>query len=144
MAEIRVEGLKELQKELRTLESDGTWKPELRAAGKGAAEIVATEAKRSAQAGKPTLAGTPASMGSRAVASIRALAGQTSATVAGGGAAVPWFAGWEFGSGGAYRQFPAKAGSSHNIYPAIDRKAGEVIEFYGDAIDRLTRKHFPG
>ena len=64
--------------------------------------------------------------------------------MAGGGAAVPYFGGWEFGSGGAYRQFPAKASGSHNIYPAIDRKAGEVIEFYGDAIDALTRKHFPG
>ena len=141
---IEVTGLKELRKELRALESDGTWKAELRAAGKAAAEVVATEARRTASQGQVTLAGTPASMGGAAVASIRALAGQTRATVAGGKASIPYFGGWEFGSGGAYRQFPRKAGSSHNLYPAIERKRGEVVRVYGDEIDRLTKRHFPG
>lgn len=143
-AGVRVEGLRELRKELRALEGDGSWKAELREAGKAAAEVVASEARRTAAQGMTTLAGTPATMGGRAVASIRALAGQTRATVAGGKTSIPYYAGWEFGSAGHFRQFPPKAGSSHNLYPAIERKRGEVIRVYGDHIDALTRKHFPG
>lgn len=143
-ARVRVEGLKELRKELRTLEGDDSWKADLRAAGKDAAEIVAAEARRTAAAGRSTLSGKAATMGAAAVASIRSLAGQTRATVAGGKASIAYFGGWEFGSAGHYRQFPAKArNGSHNIYPAIDTKRDEVIEIYGDRIDVLTKKHFP-
>lgn len=141
---VRVEGLKELRKELRALEGDDAWKGELREAGKAAAEVVAAEARRTAASGRSTLSGANATMGSRAVATIRALAGQTRATVAGGKASVPHFGGWEFGSTGRFRQFPAKARKgSHNIYPAIEAKQREIVRVYGDRIDVLMKKHFP-
>lgn len=141
---VRVEGLKELRKELRSLEGDDAWKGELREAGKAAAEVVAAEARRTAAGGRSTLAGSNATMGSRAVASIRALAGQTRATVAGGKGTIPYFGGWEFGSTGRYRQFPAKArNGSHHIYPAIDSKQDEIVRLYSGRIDILMKKHFP-
>lgn len=140
---VRVEGLKELRKACRTLAQDDAWKGDLRTAGKAAAEVVAAESRRTASSGLSTLSGKAASMGGAAVATIRALAGQTRATVAGGKASVPYFGGWEFGSSGAYRQFPAKAKTSHNIYPAIEKKSSEIVQIYGDHIDVLTKKHFP-
>lgn len=136
-AHIRVEGLRELRTELRRLEDDNTWKTELREAGLGAATIVANEASRTAAA-----TSNPR-MGSAAVATIRALAGQARATIAGGTASIRWFVGHEFGSI-RYRQFPRKRAGGYHLYPAIGRKHDEVIEFYGKAIDRLTRRSFPG
>ncbi len=139
MADLRVDvhGLKELRRELRALESDGTWKAELRSAGQKAADVVASEARRSA------LSASSPRMGSVAAGTIRALAGQTRATVAGGRASVPWYAGHEFGSS-RFKQFPGKRTGGYHLYPAIEKKRDEVIEVYGREIDNLTRKHFPG
>lgn len=139
---IRVKGLKETRKALRTLSQDGTWKPELRQVNKAAAEIVVTEARKRAGRGGTNLAGGPARLGGRGVASIRALASQTKATVAGGGASVPWYGGSDFGSGGRYRQFPAKKEKGRFIYPAIEDKMDEVLRVYTAGLDRLTGKYF--
>lgn len=143
---IEVTGLKELRRELRALESDGAWKAELREAGLAAGRIVVEDARRSASAGLTTLAGTPASMGGAAIASIRALAGQTRATVAGGKASIPYFGGWEFGSKGKYRQFP-RAGAphgSHNLYRAVAENKQQIVDVYTEQLDQLIHRHFPG
>lgn len=139
---VRVQGLKEARRALRTLSDDGTWKPELRAVNKSAAEIVVVEARSRAARGGTNLAGGPARLGSKGIGSIRALASQTKATVAGGGASVPWYGGSDFGSGGAHRQFPAKLKKGRFIYPAIDDKMTEILRAYTRGLDRLTSKYF--
>jgi hypothetical protein len=141
---VDVIGGRELRKALKELEGDDAWKGELRQGGLEVAQIVATEAQRTASAGATTISGKHASMGSRAIATIRPLAGQTRATVALGKASAPEAAGWEWGSGGAYRQFPRKKKDGYNLYPALERKRAEVIEAYGKVIDRVTRPRFPG
>lgn len=137
---VNVEGLRELRKRLAQLEGDASWKPALRDAGKAAAEVVAAEARVSAARGAVTLAGTPASMGARALGTIRALAAQTRATVAGGSAGVPWFGGWEFGSSGAYPQFPPKVKGGRNLYPALARTRDEVIAVYTRELDQVIER----
>lgn len=130
---VRVTGLRELRKELRALEDDATWKPRLRQAGLGAAQIVASDAGRSAAASR---------MGSRAAATYRALAGQTRATVAAGSAAIPWVMGHEWGSS-RYRQFPAVNRGGYHLYPAITRQRDKVIEYYADALEDIVGDAFP-
>ena len=138
---VQVHGLKELRRDLKALDSTGGYKAELRDAGKKAAEVVAEEARSRARRGATTISGTSASMGGAAIASIRALAGQTKATVALGKASIPYAGGWEFGSGGAHRQFPRKTPRGYNLYPAIDDKREEVIEVYSREIGSLLKRH---
>lgn len=139
---IRVKGLKETRGALKALNAEGTWKPELRAVGKRSAEIVAVEARRKGGHGGQNVSGGPASLGSRGIASIRALASQTGASVAGGGASVPWYGGSDFGTHGAHPQFPRFIKKGRFIYPAIDAKMDEVLRTYQQGIARLTGKYF--
>jgi hypothetical protein len=125
---VEVVGLKDLRRELKKLEEDDVWRPELRNAGLAAGEIVATEARRTAAAGQTTRAGKHATMGHEALATIRTLAQQTRVFVAGGSERVVWFKGWE-GLARA-KQFPPATADGYNIYPAIERKRSEVIESY--------------
>jgi hypothetical protein len=80
-------------------------------------------------------------MGSKATSTIRALAGQMRATVAGGTAAVRHYMGHEFGSV-RYPQFPRPKAGGYHLYPAIVRKRDEVIEAYSRALDRITERYF--
>lgn len=132
---VKVVGLKELRRDLKALDSEGSYKAELKDAGKKAAEVVAEEARRTARG-----AANPR-MGHVAAESIRALAGQTRATVAGGKASVPWYAGHEFGSAGRYPQFPRARQGGHHLYPALGRKREEVIEVYSKGIGALLKRH---
>ena len=136
-AEIQVTGLRELRRDLAALDSEGAYKERLKAAGKRVATIVSDEARASAARGATTLSGTRATMGGAAIASIRPLAGQTRATVALGKAALPYAGGWEFGSHGGHRQFPAAKADGYNLYPAIKRKRSEVISAYTREIEAL-------
>lgn len=138
---IEVTGLKELRRDLKALDAEGAYKAQLRDAGKQAAEVVAEEARNRARRGAVTLAGTRASMGGAAIASIRSLAGQTRATVALGKASIPYAGGWEFGSGGANRQFPARRQGGYNLYPAIEDKREEVIKVYSREIGALLKRY---
>lgn len=141
-AKLKVVGLKELRADLRKIESDGTWKPELRSAALAAANVVADEAKRRGGQSFTNLAGGRAALGSKGIGSIRALASQTRGQVAGGGAGVPWYGGSDFGSHGAYRQFPGAKSEGRFIYPALEDKQQEVLDTYRDALDGVIRKHF--
>ena len=137
----RIEGLKELRKELKALGPQ--WPKELQKTNKAAAAKVVPEAKRRAAQSHPNLAGGVARVGSRGVSSIRALASQTRAQIAGGGAKVPWFGGNEFGSSGRYRQFPAKNKEGYILWPAAKAKEPEIEEIYLEMIDALTKAAFP-
>lgn len=136
-AEITVIGLRELRRDLKALDNEGGYKPRLREAGLRVARIVADEARANARRGATTLAGTRATMGSVAIESIRPLAGQARATVAGGRKSLPYYTGWEFGSAGRNRQFPATRSGGYNLYPAVVSKRGEVLAAYRAEIERL-------
>lgn len=129
---VRVEGLKELRRDLRKLAEDETWKPALREAGRRAAGVAVDEAKSIAS-------GTRA--GHEAIETIRALAGQTKAQIAGGTARVVWFAGWNFGSS-RYKQFPPKAKPDYFLFESVERKREEIVRVYADAIDQLVGQYF--
>jgi len=141
---IRVTGEKELRRALRKLSEDSTWKTELRAVHKAAAEEAVTVAKQLGGQTRRNIAGGPARLGSKGLSSIRALASQTKATIAGGSASVPWYGGSDFGAQGGprTRQFPPANKSGYIIYPAIEQAMPEIIRVYREGIDRLTGKYF--
>ena len=142
---IKVVGLKELRRDLRKLSEDGAYKPGLRAAGMKAATVVADEARRTAARALPNHAGGVARMGP-ALGSIRPLASQRGAQVAGGGASYPWFGGDEFGSHGGHRsrQFPTAKEDGYNLYPAIERKRDETAKVYIEAMYGVVKPYFSG
>lgn len=129
---VRVEGLKELRRDLRRLHSDGEWKPGLRGAGLRAANVGVTEARRIAS-------GTRA--GHEAINTIRALAGQSRAQIAGGSARVVWFTGWNFGSS-RYKQFPGRTEPDYFLFTAVERKQPEIVRVYTSAIDEVVGRFF--
>lgn len=135
-APIKVEGLRELRRELRNLEGDGAWRKGLRDAGLKAATVVADDARASAlRASNPR-------MGTRAANTIRPLASQTSGRIAAGRASVPWAMGHIWGSN-RYGQFPQRKPGGYHLYPAIARNADRVLEIYGAAIEEITKRAFP-
>lgn len=138
---VRITGLRELRRDLKRLEPEGAWKATLKDAGMQAGEVVAGDARSRAARGATTLAGTGASMGHEAIASIRVLAQQTRVYVAGGSARIAWFAGWNFGSGGGHRQFPAKRSPDYTLYSAIEDNQADFVEAYKDGIDKLMEQY---
>jgi hypothetical protein len=153
---IRVAGLREWQRDLRTL---GTELPrELRQANRQAAELIVDEARARAMA----LGGVAA----KVAPSLKAQAQSTSASVKGGGSAYPMFGGAEFGAGRdsprrrrpherrghpvrgttlvGWRQFESWTGNGGDagrfLYPAIRARQEDVIEFYADVVTRLDQK----
>lgn len=131
---VRVEGLRELRRDLRKLSRDETWKGDLRDAGLQAATIVANDARASA------LRAVNPRMGRRAANTIRPLASQTNARVAAGRANVPWTMGHIWGSS-RFPQFPPRRKGGYHLYPAIERQQDRVIEIYSRAIAKLIDKH---
>lgn len=132
-ADIKLVGFKELRKDLKALDEEGSYKPRLKAAGKNAAGVVVDEAK--------SLAVAKTRMGSRALGTIRALAGQTRAQVAIGSAAVPWAVGFNFGSSGRYKQFMPKHHPDAALYSAIEKKRAEVVKVYTSEIGDLLKDY---
>jgi hypothetical protein len=137
---VEVEGLREFRRELR--QAGQQWPKELRQANKDAAEIVAEDARRRAPRG-PHLGGGRVRP---IVSSIRALASQGRGQVAVGGASTPHGPVLEFGGTiprrgdtGARTQVRAQP----SLHPALAAKGDEVVEFYGEALDRVYRRAFP-
>lgn len=139
---VDVQGLKELRKEFKAI--DPKWSKELQAVNKRAADIVVPEAKKRAGQSRPNLAGGVARAGSAGVASIRALASQSRAQIASGGARVPWMGGSEWGSTGRFEQFPAKSNDGYILWPAAKAKEPEIVKLYGDMLDDLASAAFDG
>ena len=144
---IQVDGLVQLQRELRAL--DKSWPRALRLANKSAAEVVATETRDNFASGRGS--------SRKVVATVKALAQQRNASVKiGGGRSVGGavalgneFGGGKYGPGnptargGHTTQFPPFKKSGYALYPAIASTRAEVVEVYGDALDDLTRQAFP-
>lgn len=133
---IRVEGLAELQRELRKI--DSKLPRELRVANKDAAEVVARAARARAVAQGSTAAKT--------APSIKAAAEQRRSKVTLGGARYPFAWGAEFGGQGrpTTMQFrPHRGRDGYFLYPAIRSTRAEFMDVYERALDQLMRAAFP-
>lgn len=129
---IRIVGLAELQRELRTL--DKKWPGSLRLVNKDAAELIADVTRRSFLA-RPGVA-------PKVAPSVKALAQQRSAAVKIGGQKYPFAMGSNFGSV-AFKQFPNPTKPDWSLYKSISDERETVVESYGDAIERLAKRAFP-
>lgn len=137
---VRVEGLRELRRDLRRAGAE--FPRELSRTNKRVVErIVVPEAQRRGRQTRTNLAGNPTRLGSRGVASIRALASATRAEVAMGGARIPYASGHEFGSG-RYRQFPPKRREGYILLPAVEATHDEILDAYRAMLDELARRAF--
>lgn len=138
---IDVVGLREVQRALRQLSDNGEWTKELRVTNKYAAESVAERARQLA----------PVSSG-KLRRSIRAKATQKSASVAGGGARVPYFGWIDFGGTLRFRNssrrltrpylkkgrilYAALAERNHAVVARYDRSVTDLLRRAGFSVDR--------
>ena len=133
---IRVTGAKELRSALRRME-DRTMMRELAKVHKAAADLVVARARGN----------TDSKLEQSAASRLRAGRAAASATVTLGGR--PQDLGAEFGAGQdvvrqrssgtylGYNQFEPWTKAGHFLYPAIRESRDEIIESYGDGIERL-------
>ena len=132
--QVRVEGLKELRRELRAL--DGDWNKQLQKVNKAIAEQVA-EGTRADFRG---LGGS----GPKAASTVKALAQQTRAQVKFGGkgnsVAERVAGGNAFGSN-RYKQFPSPG--VYALYPTLARMKGDIEDRYLSMLDELMKRAFP-
>lgn len=158
-AKVYVQGLREFRRELKRAGEE--FPRELRQANRDAAGIVATAARIRAPRGPHEGGGRVAPL----VTSIKAGGTQGRGYVAIGGVRSPHAQVLEFGGSiprrGRDPSLVAKARAGRRsfesvgitsrtrvrkqayLYPAIDAKRDEVVEFYGRAIDRIARRAFP-
>lgn len=135
-----VKGLKEMQKALKSLDlQKGLQKTNKAVVNR----IVVPEAKRLGQRSMVNLAGNATRLGTRGVASIRGGASQTKAHILAGKKSVPYYAGYDFGSSGRYRQFPRAKKGGRILYQAIENKHDEMIARWLDDAEDLLRDAFP-
>jgi hypothetical protein len=158
---IAVSGLRDFRNELRRLEtesgSDGS--ALLKDANWKVAQFVTERAQ--------TRAGTVGRQQARAAESLRASKTVNRAQVAGGSAKVPFFFGAEFGAkqnilrserraaGWAgpgrylgFRQFapwkrPGGGNTGYFLFPTLRAETQNIIDLYGDELDKVTAKAFP-
>lgn len=139
-----VKGLKELQKELRRASPE--MGKRLQMVNKQLAERVAERARGRVYSSVPGAVrqgpARPSGRGSlsRTRASIRARAGQTSASVVGGGPKAPGFYGHEFGGGARprTRQFPQHRGKQgYFLYPTVREEVRDVFDEWNDLFDEV-------
>ena len=137
-AQLKVEGLAKLRKQLKDLE-DIEGRAELRDGLKAAADIVAQDARSRV----PVRSG-------RARASVRGQAGGNKAYVVGGKKTVPYYGWLDFGSRSPVSGRPRSVGpwkksgygpiKGRFIYPAIDAKSDEVVRQVARAVDDAIKR----
>lgn len=150
---IRVRGLNELRAELRRLDSEDSteWRKELGRVNHEVAEFVVDRAGPRMRALGP--------MGARAAATLSASRSGVSARLMLGGASAPFAEGVEFGAISniprqtvrgtvrGWNQFKPWRGSGSDagyaLFPAMRENEDQIIEMYGDAVDRLMARAFP-
>jgi len=126
---LRVENLREVQRELRRLGNEDA-RQAIRKAGKDAAEMVVSKARPEV----PTRTGALA-------ASVRATASVTSAAAKAGGARVPYAAAVHWGTGPR----PGRRGP-HNIarrpflLDAAENNLDQIVSAYEDAVEDIVRR----
>lgn len=134
-ASVKVAGLDELRRELKKLDDKGLTE-RLKDANYAVASTVVERAK--------SMVSTR--MQASAAQSLKAARQAARAQVSGGGASKPFFGGAEFGSI-RYRQFEpwrgSGTGAGYFLYPAIRASIDDILETYGDAIEKLAAEAFP-
>ena len=150
---VRVQGLDDFRRELRRLGDEAG--PEglslLKEANHRVASMVIGKAKARASGVGP--------MQAKAASTLRAGRAQARATIT-GGARIPFFFGAEFGAysnvprqrGGraftGFNQFlpwkkPGNGNTGYFLYPTMRAESRNIIEMYGDELDRIAKKAFP-
>lgn len=151
---IAITGLRELRRELKA--ADAKFPKEIAALNKQLVNQLFVPAARANAAARAN-----PRAGSRVLASIRGLGSQTRATIAGGSARVPWFAGHEWGSRGVIRgnsrrgqkghtrMFPPRSpqrgrgNAGYILTPAVYENMPRALTAYGAMLDDLLRSAFP-
>lgn len=119
--------IKQLRKALKTLGDEA--KPAgkmLRGAYKKASDHVADRSQSKATASR---------MGSRARASIKPRATQTSGSIQ-AFKGIPYGPGFEFGSN-RFRQFPPPNRGGYHLYPTIAEEGPQIVEIFAEGLDEL-------
>lgn len=140
-AEIQIEGMKEVRKSLKEFSTDNGWRPVLRGSYGSVASMVEGEARTRAATPRPTLGGSMATMGGRAINSIKGKGSTTAATL-NAFRGVAYGPGWNFGSKGRFRQFPRKAVPDYNLYAAIGDKRDQIVNEFGEKISSALDREF--
>lgn len=133
---VKVVGLSDLRRELKKLDDSDEFNAELKEVNFEIADTVVGRAK--------VFASTK--LQRRAAQSLKAGRGASRATISGGGAQTPFFGGAEFGSI-QYTQFEPWRGNDRSagyfLYPTIRNSTDEIVEMYGDALEKITARAFP-
>lgn len=149
-AGVKVEGLDDLRRELRKLDDAGLM-AELKDVNYQVAQSVIGPAQsKAASIGR---------MEARAAATLTASKAAAAARVNFGGARAPFAGGAEFGAGqdrprstargtvSGWNQFNPwrgnDGGAGYFLYPTIRERMPDIVEQYGDGIERITSKAFP-
>lgn len=129
---IRIQGLTEFRKELAQL-TETTFTRELKDAHYDVANLVVGKAK--------SLASMPVQR--KASGSLFASKSASKAQIRYGGDGYPYAMGAEFGSN-RYTQFAPHLGrKGYFVYPAVRASNAEIMDIYGKAIDKITKRAFP-
>lgn len=138
---VKVQGLDKFRSELRKLQqsggSDGI--ALLKEANYQVALMVVGKAQSRASSVGP--------MQARAASSLRPGRQQARAVVSGGSARVPFFFGAEFGAL-QYKQFlpwkkPGNGNTGYFLFPTMKAETQNIINMYGDELDKITKSAFP-
>ena len=138
---VRVAGLDAFRRELRKIESDAG--PQGIAMLKEANFKVASMVVAKAQ----TRAASIGPMQAKAASTLRAGRQQARAVVSGGGARAPFFWGAEFGAL-QFKQFlpwkkPGNGNTGYFLFPTMKAETQNIIEMYGEELDKIARDAFP-
>lgn len=138
---LRVQGLDQFRRELRSIQQSGG--PQgielLKEANYRVASMVVSKAQSKASSVGPQQA--------RAAASLKPGRQQARAVVSGGSARVPFFFGAEFGAL-RYKQFlpwkkPGGGNTGYFLYPTMKTESKNIIEMYGDELEKIAKQAFP-
>jgi len=138
---VRVQGLDKFRSELRKLQQQGGADgiDLLKEANYRVASMVVGKAQSRASGIGP--------MQAKAASSLRPGRQQARAVVSGGSARVPFFYGAEFGAL-QYKQFlpwkkPGNGNTGYFLFPTMKAETQNIIEMYGEELDKIARDAFP-
>jgi len=138
---VRVQGLDKFRSELRKLQQQGGADgiALLKEANYRVASMVVGKAQSRASGIGP--------MQAKAASSLRPGRQQARAVVSGGSARVPFFYGAEFGAL-QYKQFlpwkkPGNGNTGYFLFPTMKAETQNIIEMYGEELDKIARDAFP-
>lgn len=148
-AEVKVEGLRQLNRALRKIDDGKTIQKDIRDRTKRLVEqtIIPGARLRAMQRFRNPAGGTY-HLGAAGAATLKPFATTRAAGAQLGSSRVPYAAGAEWGSTGRNprgRQFPARSGVSQGfvLYPVVREKEPEIIEAYVDVLGDTLSEAFP-